>query len=55
MGLLPPQIDLELAPLSLGWMMRPPASEFETRTHGAEKLGRVNTPTFSTESTHSRH
>jgi len=31
--------------------MRPPASESENRTHGAKKLGRVNTPTFSTEST----
>ena len=29
--------------------MRPPASESENRTHGAKKMGRVNTPTFSTE------
>ena len=35
----PPQIDLELAPLSLRWMMRPPASEPENRTHGAKKIG----------------
>jgi hypothetical protein len=36
--------------LSLRGMMRLPTSAFENRTHGAEKLGRVDTPTFSTES-----
>ncbi len=35
----PPQIDLELAPLSLRWIMRPPASESENRTHDAKKIG----------------
>ena len=33
--------------------MRPLASESENRTHGAKKIGRVNTPTFSTGSTQS--
>jgi len=37
--LLTPQIDLELAQLSLRWMMRPPASESENRTRGAKKIG----------------
>jgi hypothetical protein len=36
---LPPQIDLELAPLNLRWMMRPPASETENRTHSVKKIG----------------
>jgi len=36
---LPPQIDLELAPLSLRWMMRPPRPHLKNRTHGAEKIG----------------
>jgi hypothetical protein len=36
---LPAQTDLEVATLSLGGMMRGPASAFENRTHGAEKIG----------------
>ena len=36
---LPAQTDLEIATLSLGGMMRAPASAFEDRTHGAEKIG----------------
>ena len=31
--------------------MRPPASEFENRTHSVKKIGPINTPTFSTKST----
>src|SRR5579864_1715351 len=43
----------ERAPSSLRGMMRPPRLHFESRSHGAETSGRVDTPTFSTESSES--